>query len=120
MGNKPVTTISVTQSAATPSVYQITVVGGYMETGQVTINDSTKSFLLEESDQVAATMPTGGVWRITLTTASSSSMVEVHAGGTLVWQRSMNEGDVQNLTYNDMKSVIDKGDLEWEFRVLAE
>lgn len=120
LGNKPVTTISVTQSAATPSVYQITVVGGYMETGQVTINDSTKSFLLEEADQVAATMPTGGVWRITLTTASSSSMVEVHAGGTLVWQRSMNEGDVQNLTYNDMKSVIDKGDLEWEFRVLAE
>lgn len=119
-GGSEVGTIAVNQASAMSSVYEVTVVGGSMEVGQVTINDSTKEFLLEESDHVAASMPTGGVWRITLTTASSSAMVSVYAGGYLMWQRSMNEGDVQNLTYADMKSAIDKGDLEWEFSVTAE
>lgn len=118
LGNKPVTTISVTQSAATPSVYQVTAIGGYMEAGYLTITDYTKEFELEEANRVPASMLAGGTWRLTLHTSRSSAMVSVYAGTSLMWQQQMYDGESEILSYNDMKPAIDKGELDWEFSVV--
>lgn len=118
LGNKPVTTISVTQSAATSSVYQVTAIGGYMEAGYLTITDYTKEFELEEANRVPASMLAGGTWRLTLHTSRSSAKVSVYAGTSLMWQQQMYDGESEILSYNDMKPAIDKGELDWEFSVV--
>ena len=108
---------SVTQSAATPSVYQVTAIGGYMESGTLTITDYTKSFLLEEADKVSASMNVNGSWRITLNTSDSSAMVSVYVETSLMWQKLMHNGETEVLYYTSMKPAIDKGKLDWEFSV---
>lgn len=118
LGNKPVTTISVTQSAATPSVYQVTAIGGYMEAGTLTITDYTKEFELEEANRVSASMNVNGSWRITLHTSRSSAKVSVYAGTSLMWQQLMHNGETEVLYYTSMKPAIDVGELDWEFSVV--
>lgn len=117
-GSTLVTTYTVTQFAATPSVYQVTAIGGYMEAGTLTITDYTKEFELEEANRVAASMLVGGTWRLTLHTKRSSAMVSVYAGTSLMWQQLMRDGESEILSYNDMKPAIDMEELDWEFSVV--
>lgn len=109
---------AVTQSAATPSVYQVTAIGGYMESGTLTITDYTKEFELEEAGRVSASMNVDGSWRITLHTSKSSAMVSVYAGTSLMWQQLMHDGETEVLYYTSMKPAIDMGELDWEFSVV--
>lgn len=118
LGNKPVTTISVTQSAKTPSVYKVTAVGGYMEAGSIFLTDSTREFELEEAERVSASMNVNGFWKITLHTSRSSATVTVYAGTSLMWQQTMRDGETGILDYTSVKSAIDAGKLEWEFSVV--
>lgn len=117
-GGTEVGYITVTQSAATPSVYQVTAIGGYMEAGTLTITDYTKEFELEEANQVSASMISGGTWRLTLHTSRSSAMVSVYAGTSLMWQQLMHNGESEVLSYNDMKPAIDMEEFDWEFSVV--
>lgn len=89
-----------------------------MEAGTLTITDYTKEFELEESNRVPASMLAGGTWRLTLHTSRSSAMVSVYAGTSLMWQQQMHDGESEILSYNDMKSAIDMGELDWEFSVV--
>lgn len=89
-----------------------------MEAGTLTITDYTKEFELEEANRVTASMLAGGTWRLTLHTIRSSAMVSVYAGASLMWQQLMHDGESKILSYNDMKSAIDKGELDWEFSVV--
>lgn len=117
-GGTEVGNINVTQSAATPSVYQVTAIGGYMEAGTLTITDYTKEFELEEANRVSAYMISGGTWRLTLHTSRSSAMVSVYAGTSLMWQQLMHDGESEILSYNDMKPAIDMEEFDWEFSVV--
>jgi hypothetical protein len=98
---------TVTQSAATPSVYQVTAIGGYMEAGYLTITDYTKEFDLQEVDRVPASMKVNDSWRITLHTSRPSAMVSVYAGSSLMWQQLMHDGETEVLYYTSMKPAID-------------
>ena len=117
-GGTEVGNINVTQSAATPSVYQVTAIGGYMEAGTLTITDYTKEFELEEANRVSASMNVNGSWRITLHTSRSSAMVSVYAGTSLMWQQLMHNRETEVLYYTSMKPAIDVGELDWEFSVV--
>lgn len=117
-GGTEVGNINVTQSAATPSVYQVTAIGGYMEAGYLTITDYTKEFDLQEADRVPASMKVNDSWRITLHTSRPSAMVSVYAGTSLMWQQLMHDGETEVLYYTSMKPAIDMGELDWEFSVV--
>ena len=117
-GGTEVGNIPVTQSAAAPSVYQVTAIGGYMKAGTLTITDYTKEFELEEANEVPASMNVYGSWRITLHTSRPSAMVSVYAGTSLRWQQLMHDGETEVLNYTSMKPAIDMGILDWVFSVV--
>lgn len=117
-GGTEVGSITVIQSAAAPTVYQVTAIGGYMEAGTLIITDYTKEFELEEANRVPASMLKGGTWRLALHTSRSSAVVSVYAGTSLMWQQQMHDGESEILSYNDMKPAIDMGEFDWEFSVV--